>query len=86
MMGPIEHRFLGKSQYLVMLLDDYSGYAMVRFITGKNEAAERVIKIITGLENVFNDRPKHLTLINENSVKWIHFDGSGKYVSHQFQK
>lgn len=82
--GPIEHQSLEKYQYFVTLLNEYSGYSMVRIITRKSEAARCVVQMITALENILNDKLKLLTLLNRNSVKWIRSDEDGVYVGHQF--
>lgn len=82
----MKHQSLGKLQKFVTLLDEYSGYAMVQFITITREAVECGNQMITELENIFNYRLNYLPLFNQNSVKWNRSDGGGEYVGRQFQK
>lgn len=81
---PMKHQSLGKSQYFITFLDEYSGYAMVRLI--KCGAAGSVSQMIIYLEKIFNDKLLNLNLINRKSVKWIRSDEGGKCVGHHLHK
>lgn len=83
--GPMRHQSIGKAKYFVTLLDEYSGYSMVRFMVRKNETAERLKEMICEMENLFTSKVKLLSCVNRNSVKWVRSDGGGEYVGHQLQ-
>lgn len=61
LVGPMRHQSLVNSRYFVTLLDDFSGYSLVCFITCKSEAGERLIDMICEVEGLFERRVKNVT-------------------------
>lgn len=53
-MGPTRRPSLGKSKYFVTLLDEFSGYTIVRFLHRKSETASAVTETMREMENLFN--------------------------------
>lgn len=58
--SPMKEESVGKAKYFVILLNEYSGYSMVRFIFRKNETAKAVIQMIREIETIFNSKVQTL--------------------------
>lgn len=67
--GPLNSCFLGGAKYFVTLFDEYSGYAMVRFISRKSKTAEAVRDTVTQMGNLFSRKLSKLSSLNHHIVK-----------------
>lgn len=66
---PMKTYSLGGAKYFVTLSDEYSGYAMVRFISRKSKNAEAVGDMATQIENLFSKKISKLSCLNHHLVK-----------------
>lgn len=85
LVGPIRQQSHRKSKYFVTLLDDFTGYSLVRFLYLKSEAGDGVIEMIKEIQTLSHSRIGTLTSTNHKTVKWIRSDGGGEYMGHEFQ-
>lgn len=83
---PIKYASQSHSEYLVTLLDDYSGYTLIQFLISKNEAAEAVKTMISEFESLFETSGNTIIWINWKMVRWLSSDGGGEYVNINIQK
>lgn len=80
--GPIEPLSLSRARYYITLIDDFSGYSMVKFILRKSQAAEALPEMIKELSSLYEGTIKRLSIMNRAHVKWLRSDGGGEYVSN----
>lgn len=84
--GPMRTPSLGGAKYFVTLIDEYSGYSMVRFMKHKTETGGFVREMILEAESLFNETIGTLYLIRRKKVKWLRSDGGGEYISDTFSE
>ena len=82
--GPISVPTLGGAKYFVTLLDEYSGYSMVKFIKKKDAAADHVKDMIISMETLLNAHVETLLDLKRKRVNWLRSDGGGEYVGSSF--
>ena len=75
LVGPIGPLSLGGSQYILTVLDDYSGFACVAFLRNKSDTYEGLVSIFNYLENTVDKR-----------IKRLRSDNGTEYVNQQMQK
>lgn len=78
--GPVKCMSIGGSHNFVTIMDDPSGFSMVRCLKRKNQAADAVKGMITELESLLNGPSQHLMMMNSPIVKGLRADGAGEYV------
>lgn len=83
--GPITPPSISGARYFITLMDDYSGYSLLRFIRRKSQATETIQEMVNELETSFNSNIQMLKFINRKRVKWMRSDGGGEYLSRQLQ-
>lgn len=86
LVDPMIHTSIGGLRYLLILLDSYSGYSLVRFVARKIEAGDAVIKMVRELEYLMNGSLRQLTSINCNSLKWMRSNGGRPYIANYFEE
>lgn len=84
--GPISASTFGGARYFVTLLDEYSGYSMVRFMREKGDASERVKEMIKSMETGLSIRLGKLLILNRSSVRNLRSDGGGEYIGSEFSQ
>lgn len=84
LVGAMKHRSIRRFKHFVTLLNESSGYSIVRFFRRKSEAAEVVVGMIQELETLFNSKVHDMTLIYRRVVKWVRSDGGGEYIGTEF--
>lgn len=77
LVGPIKVESMNHSKYFITLVDEYSGYSMVRFLKWKGQAADSLMEMILETEKLFNSKVDNLYLIRGKSVlqKWLNSRG-----------
>ena len=73
--GPIETLSWDNHRYFVSVLDDYTHFAAVFLLKGKDEVRQTLINYIAKIENHWSKK-----------VKKIRMDNGGEYVSQDFKK
>ncbi|UYV83970.1 hypothetical protein LAZ67_X000731 [Cordylochernes scorpioides] len=66
--GPINPRSKGGSNYFVTFIDDFSHYTVVYFMKNKNEVMEKFKEYKNFVENFHERRIRHCDLIMERSI------------------
>ncbi|KAL3524949.1 hypothetical protein ACH5RR_013321 [Cinchona calisaya] len=81
-----QHTSLGDSKYAFVILDDYSSYTWVLFLTHKNEDFKNFVKLFSKIQNLLNLRIIRLRTDNRAKFKFGDFfefsDHNG--ISHEF--
>lgn len=83
--GLMQYRSIGNSNYFVTLLDDCSPYSSVRFVALNSEVADTVAEMVQELESLSNSRVGKRTCINRNIVKWLRTVGGGNTLDMSFK-
>ncbi|KAI3775882.1 hypothetical protein L1987_45639 [Smallanthus sonchifolius] len=92
--GPISIRSIGGKSYCLVVIDDYSRFSWVKFLSSKAETTELVQYLILGLENLFNLKVRRIRSDNGSEFKnskmglfclqrGIHHEFSAPYVPQQ---
>lgn len=72
--GPLPESY-GGSKYVLVLIDDYSRFVTVYFLSKKSEAKDKIVEYVTLWENQ-----------KGKVVKVIRSDNGGEFVNHQLTK
>lgn len=83
--GPMKNQSMAKSRYFVTLLDECSGYSLIRFVDRKSQVADSVVEMVLELESLFTFKTGKMICINRNNVKWLRTDGGGEYIGDEFK-
>ena len=73
--GPVPTPSLGKSQYYVSFVDDYSRYAWIYFLKSKDEVFDKFREFKALVENQ-----------SKKNIKLLRYDNGGEYGSTKFEK
>lgn len=60
---------MAKSRYFVTLLDESSGYSLIRFVDRKSQIADSVVEKVLELNSFFPFKTVKMICINRNNVK-----------------
>lgn len=72
--GPFRDESIGNFKYFVTLINNFSGYSVVKFINFKSDAAETVKDMMTSLENLCQKSTKLSSLKTGSGVKHLRSD------------
>ena len=84
--GPVRYPSMSNAVYSVTLLDDSSGFSMVRFLKRKAEAVKALKVMITNIETLFNTDVKNVTMLNRTKVKRLRTDRGGEYLTNDLKR
>ena len=73
--GPVRTKSLNGSSYCYVIIDDYSRYGWVLFLSSKSDAFDKFAKFCKAIEN---EKGK--------SIKRIRSDNGGEFKNHQFKE
>lgn len=69
LLSPMKHFHVGKTRYLVTVLDFSSSYSLMLFVVWKKEADDAVIEMVLDLENLVSTNLHCLSSINRYMPK-----------------
>lgn len=73
--GPMQTMSMGKKRYILTIIDDYSKYTEVYFISHKSDVGEKIKEYIAMVKNKFNRKPKVLRS-----------DRGGEYMGNELKR
>lgn len=82
--GPFRELSLGGSKFFVTLVEDYSGFSMVKFLKSKAETFSQIKIMISNTENVYNKKLYRQVIFDRARVKWFRSDGGKKFTAELF--
>lgn len=82
--APFRDESIGGTMYFVTIIDDFSGYSMIKFIKSKSDADEAVKDMIISLENLCRKLAKFLSLKTGFDKKHILPNGGEEYTDKTF--
>lgn len=68
------------------LLDEYSGYSLVRLVNQERKAGDAVLEMITSLEASFRGIVQKIDLINRDNVRSFLSGKGGEYIVKYLMK
>ena len=86
LVGPTRYPSLADSRYFITLLDDYSGFSMVRFLKRKGDAPVAIKSMMGEIEQLFQSKIGSLNTLTNRKIRALRTDGGGEYISKSFQK
>jgi hypothetical protein len=81
--GQFSHKSLSGAQYYISFIDEATGFAWVRFLKLKSDAAQTIIDFIEQINTQFGIHPKHVDI--SSIIKVFKSDNGGEYIVTKLQ-